>query len=89
MGQLGSHWGQSVKESLGTNAADLRLYARQGYPTFNNSKQEELALQPFCSQSDSGSTFVSVNLGPWQQPWLRLRLQSPGVKHEVCQAYLG
>ena len=34
-------------ESLGAFAADLRLYARRGYPTFNQSQQDELALQAF------------------------------------------
>lgn len=35
------------RESLGAFAADLRLYAQRGYPTFSGSQQEELALQAF------------------------------------------
>ena len=36
---------RSEREGLGTYTADLRQYACQGYPTFDNSQQEELALQ--------------------------------------------
>lgn len=35
------------EESLGAYAADLRLYARRGYPAFDAAAQEELALQAF------------------------------------------
>lgn len=35
------------EERLGEFAADLRLYARRGYPTFSQSQQEEMALQVF------------------------------------------
>lgn len=34
-------------ESLGAYAADLRSYARRGYPTFHATAQDELALQAF------------------------------------------
>lgn len=34
-------------ESLGAYAADLRFYARHGYPTFHATVQDELALQAF------------------------------------------
>lgn len=34
-------------ERQGEFAADLRLYARRGYPTFSQSQQEEMALQTF------------------------------------------
>ena len=36
--------GRTESESLGTYAAALRLYTLGGYPTFNDSQQEELAL---------------------------------------------
>ena len=63
---VGRH--RSEKESLGAYATDICLYAQQGDPTFNQSKQEELTLQTFAQgwwqDSDSGSTFIAVDPGP-------------------------
>ncbi|KAI3363838.1 hypothetical protein L3Q82_001440 [Scortum barcoo] len=44
--KLVSRW-RREGESLGAYTADLRLHARQGYPTFDTAAQEELALQAF------------------------------------------
>ena len=58
------------------NAADLCLYARWGYPNLMTANKRNLHFKfsfRICSQSNSGSTFASVHLGPWQQPWTSSR----------------
>lgn len=80
---------RSEKESLGTYAADLRLYAWQGYPNFDDSKQEELALPAFVQGLQPKQHLEHIHLSvPWSLAAALAEaeraehvLQSPGVKH--------